>query len=564
MFCCEGSEMRQSKNRCVWLWCVGLWVGVLACGQAEESGVQVRAVESFPVPRDAMGTRSVQCVLPDQSKTRMFREGWLRGAAREYYSSKEIDYSRTDWPRQKGFSWTALDGLLGSPASLLSAVVVDVRNVGGVPHYHYYGNGTQHTKGQNWSSTKVLAAFAALHRMRLLSEGLVGASSMISDDLLGRYPFGHHIHALHESSSNTSGGLFKHLAGLGAPDGGSLNATSFVRGWLSLPTEEFNGYYGDRGFDPYYRIPRLDGGASVELDTSAMHITPNHLTPLAMAEFWKRIGVNYRDIRLLPQGRKQGAEVESYGYRAEGAALGNSYRSAQHHTWLPTVQTEDLLMMFYGDTDQESKKIGGMMYDLGIRSVFTEALPTQQQLDGWTQGRWRIYGKIGAGDGDWAYGGYVCLPHFKGGREFSFFVLGKGEYGGQRAYLALQRLFSIFATGLHTETPAPSALPIEPHGAVLRCRSLPEHGHGPFAYRIEQRTQGAFLVVQNAQTLRVVAELPAKHTEAGRLMILGGRQVRVFFDARSGTGNGVYLYRRDGMTYIAHDNVDKAIPAMCY
>jgi|GEM_PF-1986362 len=424
-----------------------------ACGvesdPAEDARDQGLGVGGDTVPANYRDRRSVTCGTGDKPKTERFAEGALAGLNVEYVSSDEIDYGRSDWPEQRQFSWNALSGKLGVDDNAVDVVVVDIRNVDGVPHYHYFSNGARDDLNQNWSSTKVVAQLAAAHRARVLSNGTIGTSSVINDARLGARSWASHAYALHDTSSNASGGLFKHLAGLSSPAGGGLNATSFVRGWLARPAELFNGYYGYGAFDSYYNLRAADGAGTVLVDTSEVVKTRNLLTPLAMAEFWKRVGVNFRDPALLPGA---GPDGQTYGYRSYRDSAGsNAYTDGT--SWSPSITEGDLLTMFYGSADPNSDVIGGMLRDIGIRSRFASAFGGGDRLDAWTGGRWRVLGKTGSGNGDSAYGAYVCLPGFRGGREFAVFVLGKAPGGTARARTTLSRVVDMFAPGLRTELP---------------------------------------------------------------------------------------------------------------
>jgi hypothetical protein len=324
-----------------------------------------------------------------------------------------------------------------------------------VPHYHYYSNGSFNRLGQNWSSTKVLAEVAALHRIRLESGGRIGTDAIINDVGLGRRTFLEHTYRLHDTSDNASGGLFKHLAGIAPVDSGRPNATAFVRGWISRPADTFNGYYAYSSFDSYYLLRSNASSATVRLETPSDGRTSNLVTPLVMAEMWKRLGVNFRDPSLLPQGRGEGAGAETYAYRGPRGADDNAYRPASTAGWKPTLTEGDLLGLFWGSADPDSDAITGMVHDLGIRSRYTAALGGSSQLDGWTRGAWRIYAKTGWGSDNSALGGYMCLPKFKGGRELAFFVLGSAPDGTGRVRRALERMVDIFAPGLRNEAPKP-------------------------------------------------------------------------------------------------------------
>jgi hypothetical protein len=89
-----------------------------------------------------------------------------------------------------------------------------------------------------------------------------------------------------------------------------------------------------------------------------------------------------------------------------------------------------------------------------------------------------------------------------------------------------------------------------------KCSSAPS-ALSPYVYRL---TSDNRMVVRNGP--RVVAELLA-NPRNGAAAVLNGQPVKMYYDARSGTGNGLFVYTSEGVSFLAHDGVNKRIPIAC-
>jgi hypothetical protein len=408
------------------------------------------AAEPLPVEQLNIqgGVHKVDCLANNfDTPERTFASGLLQGLSLRYRSSREVDYGRTDWPTRAAFAQQALVGKLPYGPAVVKVVVVDVRNVNGIPHYGYYSNGSWNELGQNWSSTKVLAELAAIHKLRLLSNFRVGAEVAVDGTSWAQL-----LRELHEHSSNAVGEIFKFLAGR---DGQStLDATSFVRGWLARPDELFNGGYGGGRADSYFRIDPQNGQPRFHVGVQHLSTTRNLLTPLAMAEFWKRIGVNRRDDRLMPKGANLTGQlidtpvrdgqvvrhvdlrgkIDSYRHTGSTADPGdNEYAPAGIADMRTTITLNDLYVMMYGRVDSGARNDthdNGMVWDAGFRGRFNEPFLSRAEVHRTTGGRGKLIGKTGSNfPSNSAFGGHICLPDPADpgrGVEFAFFILGHG------------------------------------------------------------------------------------------------------------------------------------------
>ena len=307
------------------------------------SGQLLAAADPQPAPRDR--TPSVTCQTNHSSPYRtVTKDG--RSQTIRYKSSNEVNYLQPGWEGQISADWQFFDGAdLGESNRDLQLLVIDVRTVNGVPHYHYFSNSSNsrnvHDQSyENWSSTKTLGAALAFHRLRTDSQGKIGATATIA----GNLSIAKDMDVLNQYSSNELGGYYKAL-------GGRKQATDMIWHWLHRQPETFGGFYGDSTWghaashkftNPYNYSQYF----TLEHD----EYTGNSLSILTMTEMLKRFGVGYRDVHLLPKRL-------DYSVRPSPSQVRNAPAS---------IQNEDLQVLFYGSFP--SSYIGGMMWD-GLRDV---------------------------------------------------------------------------------------------------------------------------------------------------------------------------------------------------
>jgi hypothetical protein len=97
--------------------------------------------------------------------------------------------------------------------------------------------------------------------------------------------------------------------------------------------------------------------------------------------------------------------------------------------------------------------------------------------------------------------------------------------------------------------------------APRKCTSIEPAVPATFSYVLS----GENHIIVLGDRKRVVADLQAAaRPTGGSPAILGGQPVRVFFDARSGTGNGLFVYKNAaGQALLAHDGQNRAVPLTC-
>lgn len=291
------------------------------------------------------------------------------------------------------------DALAGVVPDALSVTVILVRRVGGVPYFRYVSNGTSDEAYQPWSSTKFMAVANGAAKLRTASGYAVGLTGSVDGVALGDLVTT--IVSYQETHGYTSNELGRYFHDIG----GRQRADDLIHaGWLNRPTtESFGGNYGEP--DPGLGFTFTDGAASVTIapDTSAG--PANYLSTRTMAEFLKRLALHREDASERLPGI-QSADVETLFYGASASA------------WFPGV-------------------MGGMSDDTAI---YVQTGHDIDYLDRRSQGKWRIFSKLGFGNGEFVNAAYACFPVLDAGgapvadwgREFS--IVARLASGGTSSY----------------------------------------------------------------------------------------------------------------------------------
>jgi hypothetical protein len=270
-----------------------------------------------------------------------------------------------------------------APPSVAVTLIL-IRRVNGVPHYRYVSNGTQEERFQPWSSSKFMAAANAAATLRTKSNGQVGLTART-----GSVPLGDLVTTMvnyDESRGFTSNGVGRYFHDIG----GRAGANALVHdAWLKRPASEtFGGNYGAPS--PALAYSFVDGAATVSVMPDATTGPANLLSTHTIGEFLKRLALHREDAAQRLPGIQQ-TDIETLFYGASSSP------------WFPGV-------------------MGGMSADTAI---YVQAGHDISYLDARSQGRWRIFSKLGFGDGDFVHAAYACLPVLDGagaatdmGREF--------------------------------------------------------------------------------------------------------------------------------------------------
>lgn len=382
-----------------------------------------------------------------------------RGTDIEYQSARQIDYSRAKWnsPSESYISWEGFDSsVLGYPGYEgdsrdftvnkpvnLRIVAIDVRNVGGELKYHYFTNETANSPMENWSSTKSFVMLQGAHTLRFESEGHVGYDSYIGRNYLGSY-----VDHVAKTSHNETANWFKSLTG-------SAGSQNFLRNWIGT-NATFGGLHSknirqigsqlrDARSGKVFSLPRAGKWNGIG--------TPNTLSPLVMAEFWKRMAVNSTDpITWLKEANYQGPVLT----RAQRKAM--FFRSNRDFS----VQSKDLKVLLYGKN--KTSNFGGLLMGATKSDGLVAAVGGKNALDRATGGKWRFFGKTGSGSpqstrrnrDEAAFGGYVCIPagskNAPEGKLIAFFMNIQAKNTGVKYSVrnqALRKVIGLLAPKVH-------------------------------------------------------------------------------------------------------------------
>lgn len=260
---------------------------------------------------------------------------------------------------------TALAGIV--PPGL-DVTVILVRRVDGVPHYRYLSNGTASKAFQPWSSTKSIAIAAGGAALRQRSAGKVGLTASVGGIPLGDLATVIHSYDERRYSSNGLAAYFLDIAN-------RAKANGLVHEWLGRPaTETYGGNYGAAVPALGYTYTGPDG-AQVSITPDTTGGRSNHLSTLTLAEFLKRIVMHREDAA----------------------------------TRLPGLQWADVQTLLYGAETSKwyTGGWGGMTADTAI---YAQAGVPIDAIEKRSQGTWRVFSKLGFGNGQFVHNAYACLP----------------------------------------------------------------------------------------------------------------------------------------------------------
>jgi hypothetical protein len=404
--------------------------GLVACVSRDNNEGSAEALTAAP-PSDA--SRIVRCKLG--SLPASARKANFRGKDIEYFPSDEIPYESADWWKSSspwmsddildstilgypGFKGSGRDFSVTQPVNA-RVVAVDVRNIGGKLHYHYFSNETASSPMENWSSTKSLSMLMAAHSLRKNTN--YGLLSTVYTSQSGGKPtgwVGTFVNEVALTSNNSYAVWFRSLTG-------ANGAQNFVRNWLT-PNAEFGGGHGSG--------PAALGNWFSEGDTKPRKqlaragtwnsVSTNTLMPVAMVEFWKRLAVNSDDpITWLKDADYTSSVKDAAGKKS------TYFQNARNFA----LTDDDLKVLLYGFVNSQAN--GGLALGANNNDSFVDAFGGKSKLDNATGGQWRFFGKTGSGGGavrsgrtrnEAIFGGFFCLPEGSKlepkGRLVAFFV----------------------------------------------------------------------------------------------------------------------------------------------
>lgn len=379
---------------------------------------------------------TISCDIAPTSKTiRLNHPVTGKALKLTYKNSNEIDYLKPGWEERitKTSDFFSAINLGGYNSDEMKATVIDIRNVRGRPHYHYFSNGTSMQTVQNLSATKFMGASFSIHRIRQLSDGQIGADIRYNTRVLAS-----DLDVIGKQSDNQYAASVKTI-------GGNLHAEHMMENWLLAGYRDpsvtgsnidyFGGSWGARAdfcgesqpFPPQ-RVKDLNSSTELTLPQDrGSYRNWNHVSGLTFTEWMKRIAINFRDPVTLPK------MINYKTSRSKLASYNDRLRAK------PSLTKRDIQLLMYGSSayskqefnkrglngedcggqlgrhfsQHEGKPRGGMMWD-GLRD-WPQNAGGVKRLDSLFGDRWRTLGKGGSSfaDNKEAVIGYLCLPKIK-------------------------------------------------------------------------------------------------------------------------------------------------------
>ena len=329
-----------------------------------------------------------------------------------FQSGESINYRSPDWINNIKASWSELTvSDVGN-----KVVVIETKQSVSDPDtlvYRYRANEQTHLQlFEPWSASKVMAVTGAM---------LVAQEQGINDDFkIGDAWFSDLVTSIHSyAPQGRADGNSNAIATYFINSIGRKRLTElFKQKWLNVGNSHINGAYGGTAFQPESNQWQQTGKPPMKVEVfNPSSGDPNYLSyrcehcaqtgnkpmsTLALAEWLKRLVVN----------------------------------QAEPSTQLESINNFNLNLLFYGK--QNNDNVTGMT--AGISRILANAIvqsllpefvfdpngeQAKQYLDKLTDGKWRIFQKIGWGysgtrtAGEMIYLAHVSLPNINGGHEFT-------------------------------------------------------------------------------------------------------------------------------------------------
>lgn len=363
--------------------------------------------------------------------------------AQAFSTAAQSKLSLPGWEARVASDWQ----YFSAPASKGKILVIDTKQQNTNVGYRYLANdNTQNSVYEPWSSSKIFAFTGAVAKVRSEAQN-IGANAKIGDTLVSDMITAINSYEINGSAPADSNALATLFANIATRD---YLTDLFHQDWLKLDNASvyFRGAYGPSAYTPanykwlslannqYISLKPVINAAddpgylSYRCDTCGL--TGNKaMTTLAQAEWLKRLAMHQQN--------------PEYAH--------------------PHLQFEDIQVLFYGQGQSQAKQAtGGMMMGISnmLQIALAQAISTDDQgidtkrakqiLDTATQGKWRVFQKIGWGPSETRSTtenvvlAQVCLPHYQGGRSFTLAAQvalpGASEQNLSSAGQAMQQLLN--------------------------------------------------------------------------------------------------------------------------
>ncbi len=330
-----------------------------------------------------------------------------------YRSASEVDYREPGWERRIAADWRFFD----VPSADGWITVIDFRHEPTALAYRYLANEASHDRlYEPWSSSKIQAFTAAVATLR---QHGIGADAAVGDVRLRDLITSINSYAPSGQADGNSNRIATYLLNVAGRD----YATSlFHDEWLRLANDDvrFRGAYGTEVFTP----------RSNEFISADGAVT---YTPPVYAKASDDPGyLTYRCEHCGTDGNKAMTALAQTEWLKRLAS--HDREAATRH---PNLETSDIETLFFGGRAAGVSGVGGML--AGISTFLPQSLARALEpaanidakavLDARTDGRWRVYQKVGwgpsetRGTSELVVLAHVCLPGAgAAGREFTLFA----------------------------------------------------------------------------------------------------------------------------------------------
>jgi len=369
-------------------------------------------------------------ILPKDIKNRDLSCGDVNNMTtpqRFFRPETQTNFKENYWDTRITRNWAFFD----IPKSDGKILVIDFKQAGETLGYRYLANDkTQTDIYEPWSSAKIQAFTGAVAQVRKMNS-LVGAEAKIGDTLIADMITSIHRYSSSGSADNDSNALANFFSNTAGRD--YLSSLIFDE-WLKFADQNvfFRGAFGADSFVPSNTLwSALMPPSKAELP-SAPSVNINLLESNSDDPGY----LNYTCEQCGNTGNKPMSTLVQAEWLKRLATHERS-KQTQH----PELKSEDIQVLFYGNSISTNViPVGGMMQGVSnmlqiaianamsnqdVGKHITSATKAKQILDQNTQGKWRVFQKIGWGASDTRKSSenvvlaHVCLPHYQGGREFT-------------------------------------------------------------------------------------------------------------------------------------------------
>ncbi len=397
---------------------MGLVCSIAACTvQDKDMAVQVPPENySSPSTPDMFFTNTMNAApfLPSNTDTTLAIKLASVSASnqKKYASSEQADYSNYEWEKRIEHNWS----FFNMPASQGRVLVIDIKDKNSMPAYRYLANASsQNDLYEPWSSSKIFAYTGAIAKLRNDYPTV-----LTNFDKISRFGEHHVADLITSINSYESFGLANGNSNAIATFFANVATREFLTGlfyeqWLKLTTPNiyFRGAYGPVAFAPkqtrfdtqntnihqtftVVKEAALDPGY-LPYRCENCGLTGNKpMTTLAQAEWLKRLAMHSKDPAFAHPFLQQ-SDVDTLFYGTGHSKNDNSFAGMTLgvSTMLQKALARNLLALA-----QNQSNDAGYPTELAPKDILSSPISAKnakQILDDYSDGKWRVFQKIGWG-----------------------------------------------------------------------------------------------------------------------------------------------------------------------